>query len=143
MTEILALIGAIVLIVQVLQYRALLSFPFARQRFVRLEAPTDAAADPLFAEVQAQAAGLGFGEPIWIEASRADGEAELWPLRAAHRAPDGTGWLWLGPPANSAFPHRLLTWFAHRLADGRTAISQPFDPYFEIVQGPHLVARTA
>jgi Zn-dependent protease/cell wall assembly regulator SMI1 len=142
MTDLLALIGAIVLIVKVLQYRALLSYPFARQRFAALESPPDEARDPLFAPLQAQAAELGFGEARWMAVARADGERELWPVRAVHRAPDGTGLLWVLPAGNIAFPHRLLVWFSHRLADGRTAITQPFDCYYEMVQGPALVARS-
>ncbi|MGH8028293.1 MAG: site-2 protease family protein, partial [Arenimonas sp.] len=141
MTQIFALIGAIVLITYVLQLRALLAFPFPRKRHARSEDTPDEATDPLFVELQAQAAALGFGEATWLRVERVDGIADSWPVFAVHRAPDGLGALWVATGSSLDAPHRLLTWHSHRLADGRTAITQPFDAYFELVQGPHLVAR--
>lgn len=143
MIEILGLIGAIYLVVKVLQLRALLALPFPRYRMRWLTEPPSDGLEDLWAEFAAQSAALGFSPVRWMHAERVDGEAETMDLRGVLRAPDGHGLLWIAAPVTAAHPHRLAIYFLHRFSDGRSAVSQPFDPYFALLQGGDLIARTA
>lgn len=142
MTEILALVGAVVLVILVQMLRGLLALPFARERasFVPATAPNGTA--PLFDEATQVLGTLGFTGPRWVMTARVDGEPSGLPLRAVYVHTDGSV-VAAGPPINAAYPHRLHGYFASRLQDGRVAISQAFDPYFEATQTDEIVARTA
>ncbi len=142
MIEIVGWVGAIALIVVVLFLRAVLAMPFARTSARFVPAGPAAGLGPLFEAAARDLETLGFSGPRWVLASRADGEPVTLPLRAVFQNADG-GLAWLGPPANARAPHRLFVHFNDRLRDGRLAISQPFDPYFEATQTDEIVARTA
>lgn len=98
MIEIFGLIGAIFLIVKVVQLRAVLALPLPRLRL----APRTEGCPPelidLFAELSAQVASLGGSAPFWVDAQRCDGEADAMPIRVVYRAPDGAGLIWAAPP---------------------------------------------
>ncbi len=143
MLEILGLIAAIWLIISVQRLRALLAWPLPRRRYQLLAAMPAEHADAVFDELQAEVATLGFLGPFWLRAERVDGEPESTPLYALYRAPDGCGLLWVSAPANVAHPHQAMTFFSHRLVDGRNAISQPFDFGFALLQGGNLIVRSA
>jgi Zn-dependent protease/cell wall assembly regulator SMI1 len=137
-----AIFLAILLVLVVQQLRAGLALPFPRRRYSVLTAQPVEDLDTLFAEFHQQVSTIGFAGPVWLRSERVDGESEAMPLAAAYRAPDGLGLLRVAPPISLQHPHRMATYFSHRLEDGRTAISQPFDAYFALLQGGDLVART-
>ena len=143
MITLFALAGAIALIVLVQLLRAMLALPLARQRLRWLEQPPPPALTSLYAELGGQLTALGFGEPRWLQVERVDGEPETMSLRAVYLSADAGSQVWAAPPVNAKHPHRMALYFSDLLADGRTAISQPFDAYFELLQGGDLVARTA
>jgi Zn-dependent protease len=142
MTQVLALVGAIALIVLVLTLRNLLAIPYRREsaRFVTAMPPKGT--ESLFDEAQQQLRALGFDDGRWIITTAADGSPSYLPLRVVHAHADGT-MVAVGSPTSAAHPHRLHTYFASRLQDGRTAISQAFDPYFEVTQTDEMIARTS
>jgi Zn-dependent protease len=140
--ELLALAGAIAMIVGVLMLRAVAALPFPRlrSRWVPAQAPTGT--EELFAEAAAELAALGFAAPRWLLAERCDGEPAPIPLRAVFHHPESGALACLAPPPAPKHPHQLLTWFAHRLADGRWVVSQAFDAYHAMIQGEGVVAQT-
>lgn len=142
MFDLLGLFGAIVLVMLVLLLRAILSLPFAstRARFVPASPPAGTA--ELFEAATSDLAALGFGAPRWVWVERVDGAASILPLRAVCAHPEG-GLAWLAPPINSKAPHRLFVLYIDRLADGRAAISQPFECYYAATQTREIVARGA
>lgn len=142
MFDLFALLGALALVFAVLLLRGLAALPFARLRAALVPGAPPAGSGELFEAAFATLRGLGFAAPQWLLVTRADGGEQTQPLRAVLRAPDG-GLAWLCPPATTRAPHRLLGWYSHRLADGRLAISQPYDPFFEAAQAGGMVARTA
>lgn len=141
MFELLTLFAALLLIFAVHMLRAVLAMPFARVRAAFVPPLPPAPLAPLFVEAFAELAALGFGPPRGVLQSRTDGEPVPMPWRAVLVHEDGTT-AWLGPPPAPKRPHRLHVLYASRLADGRSAISQPFDPYFACAQNERLVART-
>jgi len=143
MTEILGLIVAIWLIIYVQRLRALLAFPLPRRRYQPLAAMPSEHADAVFDELHTELTKLGFEGPVWLRAERVDGESETTPLYAIYRAPDDCGLFWASAPSQVAHPHQAMTFFSHRLADGRHAVSQPFDIGFALMEGGKLVARSA
>jgi len=143
MLELAALVGAIALIMLVLWLRAMLALPFARQRSRWVDAAPPSALLPLYDELGGQLAPLGFVPPRWMQVQRVDGEPEAMPLRAVYRHADGCGLLVAGAPVSAAQPHRLTLYYCDLLADGRWAVSQPFDTWFALVQGDRLIARSA
>ncbi len=142
MTDIFALVGAIALIVLVLTLRNLLAIPYRREtaRFVAAAPPKGT--ESLFDEAQQQLRALGFDEGRWIITTCVDGSPSFLPLRVVHAHAEGT-MVAVGSPISSTHPHRLHVYFADRLEDGRTAISQAFDPYFEVTQTDEVIARTS
>lgn len=143
MIQLLGLVLAIVLVVGVVVLRAILGMPFPRQRARWVDARVPSAHAQAFEEAFAALRDEGFGAPRWLLITRTDGEPAIAALRAVLTHADGTR-AWLLQPINVAFPCRLLCFYSTDLADGRTAISQPFDPYFDAVQdGALLVARCA
>ena len=143
MIEIIGVIVAIWLLIVVHRLRALLAWPLPRRRYELLAAMPAEQVDSAFDELHVEAVKLGFTGPFWLRAARMDGEPESTSLYAVYRALDGCGLLWGSAPANVAQPHRPMTFFSHRLSDGRNAISQPFDVSFALMQGGNLVARSA
>lgn len=137
--DILALIGAIVLIVRIIQLRQIAALPFARvqARFIAASAPP-AIAD-LHAQAESALQALGFAPARWVHMSSAD--TSIAPLRAVHVHPGEHAALWLLPPSILA-PNRLASFFVTRLADGRVAITQPFDCFFELYVGSDSVAQS-
>ena len=141
MIELVALFGALLLVFAVLLLRGLTAFPFPRLHAALVPAAPPAGTAELFEQAFAELAALGFVAPRWVLLRRADGGELTHPLRAVLQAPDG-GLAWLAPPAAVRSPHRLYVHYSHRLDDGRLAVSQPFDLYFEATQFAELVARS-
>jgi len=140
--NLLAIVAAILLVAKIQQLRGVLSMQMPRHDTAVVDPPPAQERDPVFDELGQGLAPLGFGEPVWLEARRRDGEEAVRSLSAAYPSPDG-GWVRASAPIAATMPHTPIYFFAHRLADGRTAISQAFDIYYEMVQCAPLVARTA
>ena len=87
-------------------------------------------------------ARLGFRGPAWIGSSAESVEASGVAAHAAFRNPDRRVVAWLGPTVNLASPHQLLTYYTTLLNDGRYAVTQVADTYFELVDDPKTPAQT-
>jgi Zn-dependent protease len=143
MTDILALIAAIFLLIQLQRLRAVLAYPFAPPRARRITAPNlPAAFADLYFQAGDEAAALGFEGPHWyLFESQEPGAFAAMPL-AAWRKPDSGDVLWLLPPQAAHAPNRLTSWLVRRLADGRHCVSQPFDCYAEIAADAQILGQT-
>src|SRR5688572_1453258 len=137
-----ALAVAVALVVAVVMLRAVLALPFAPVASRLVPATPPRGLEGLYADADAQLRALGFDGPAWMLVRRIDGAATVAPLRAVYRDPSGTI-AWLVPPLDARQPHRLVVTYFSPLVDGRIAVSQPFDPYFEATRTASLVARTA
>lgn len=142
LTSLVALAAAIALIVAVVMLRAVLALPFAPVVSKAVPAAPPRGLEGLYAEADRELRALGFHGPGWMLVRRIDGGTTVAPLRAVYRDAAGTI-AWLIPPLDARRPHRLVVTYFSLLADGRIAISQPFDPYFEVTRTASLVARTA
>ncbi len=141
MLDLVALIGAIAMIVSVQVLRASLAVPFARVRAELVPAVPPEPLAPLFDAAIAELAALGFGEARGVHVSRVDGVPALQPFFLVLRRADGTT-AWLAPPGFIARPHHLMQMFATRLADGRVAVSQSFDASMAVAAVAPMLART-
>lgn len=137
--DLITLLGAIALIVLVVQLRQIAALPFVRvrARFVALAVPP-ALAD-LHASASAELAQLGFDGGRWVHLSAPD--ASVAPLRAVHVHAASGAALWLFAPTIVA-PNRLSGFFVSRLIDGRRLITQPFDCFFEIYAVDNALVQT-
>lgn len=142
MVELVALVAAIAMIIVVLMLRAMFALPFPRHRARLLAAKAPAGTATLFEEAFTALKEQGFDSPQWMLFERVDGEPANAPLRAVLRHPESGGLVCLAPPPAAKHPHQLLTFFCHRLADGRLAFSQAYDCYFEQTQTEEIVAQT-
>lgn len=142
MLDILFLFGAIALLVALQMLRGVLAFvfPTAQSRSVTLTKVPDAIAD-LHAQAQVELAALGFTGPRWRVLRIADGVDDETQFYAVHVNADGDVCR-LFPVAATDKPNRLNVVFATRLADGRTAIGQALDPFFELVAPERFPSRT-
>lgn len=128
--DLLALIGAIWLIVRVVLLRQVAALPFARQaaRFVDAAAP--AAIADLVAQANAELDELGFEPARWVRVVNADGAQAHLRIVRLHRKCHAA--VWLEAPTLFA-PNRPVVWYVTRMLDGRTLITQPFDVYFQLL----------
>ncbi len=134
--------AAIILLLFVLQLRQLLArvFPTVSARMVRIQAPKGLA--DLYDAAHEELKTLGLEGPIWLMLDYEPNEAGLFRVCAVYRHAEEQILAWLFPPADLKAPNRLLTYWSSSLIDGRTLISQAFDPYFESLAIPSLPART-
>ncbi len=142
MIDFIALAAAIVLVVAATMLRGFLAFPFPRQRVRKLAARPPAGAETLFEEATATLATLGFEPGGFLAYQRVDGEPATAPLRALFLHAQSGGAVVLAAPVAPKHPHQLLTVFCHKLADGRLAVSQAYDCYFEQTQTNEMLAQT-
>ncbi len=142
MTELIALLAAIGLIVVVLLLRAVLALPFPRQRVRFVPARPPAGTESLFEQAGSELAALGFEPAGWLLYERVDGEPGSAPLRAVFRHRESGSLACLAPPIAPKQAHRLWTTFVSRLTDGRLAVSQAFDAWFENTATDEIVAQT-
>jgi Zn-dependent protease len=142
MIDILFLVVAIVLLIAMQMFRGMLAyvFPTATVRRVALAKAPDGVAD-LYADAHAQLQALGFAGPQW-NLLRLSGDIEDTAHFYAVYAHAGGDVCRLFPASAVDKPNRLNVVFATRLADGRTAVSQPFDPFFEMTASPERPSRT-
>lgn len=137
--DILALLGAIFLIVAIVQLRTFAALPFTRitARFAGAQAP--AAVADLYATAASELMALGFGPSRWVYLSSPD--ASIAPLRAVHVHATAHAAIWLVLPTAAA-PNRLTAYYVTRLLDGRVLVSQPFDAYFELYDSAQCLAQS-
>lgn len=142
MTDLIALIFAIFLLIQLQRLRSLLSFVFGPLRMRRISLPRipDAFAD-LYANAEPELHALGFEGPDWYLLDSADGVVMTQPV-AAWRQREHGDVLWLHAPPGPTFANRLLAVFVRRLADGRHCLSESFDCYAEISADERTLAQT-
>jgi Zn-dependent protease/cell wall assembly regulator SMI1 len=138
--DMVSLVGAIVLMVLIVQLRGLAALPFSRvnARFVAASAPS-AVAD-LYATAATELTELGFAPARWALVSST--VASPSPLRAVHVHAQAAAAVWLALPGAQA-PHRLNVFFVTRLDDGRMLITQPFDCWFALFEDRCLTQSPA
>ncbi len=137
--DILALIGAIALIVRIIQLRQVAALPFARVRARFIAAAAPSALADLHAQAESELRELGFDAARWAHMAAPD--ASVAPLRAVHVHPLEHAALWLLPPTILA-ANRLLCYYVTRLTDGRMVISQPFDCFFELYRSDDCIVQS-
>lgn len=142
MIDIVVLVFAIVLLLQLQQARALLSFVFGPVRMRPIAAPRipEALAD-LHAEARSELQALDFEGPCWYLLDSPDGATMAQPV-AVWRQREHGDLVWLFALSSPVFANRLLSVFVRRLADGRRCMSQAFDGYGEILASPQMLAQT-
>ena len=142
MHDVVILLGAIVLLLAMQLLRTVLAFVFPSAVMPRVESldVPESIAD-LHAAAAEELHALGFTGPAWyvLRYTHEDKSIEL-PAAAWTHA--GGNACWLYPIAGPDKPNRLNTFYATRLADGRTAVSQAFDPYCQMVATPMRPSRT-
>jgi Zn-dependent protease len=141
MLDFLTLALGIVLVIMVLQLRAVLSraFPVVRLRLVPASAPAGAA--ELFSDAHERLGELGFEGPLWVLNDTVPAEMNMVPLQAVYRHPVERAAIWLAAPVDVGSPHRLLSYWTTALSDGRLLVTQAFDPYFSALADDRLLAQ--
>lgn len=133
MFDLIAIVAAIVFVLLVLQLRAMLAMQFLKQTVRRV--PGDwahlVAAEDVITHATHELAPLGFDGPQWLSVTPQPVELANVRAIAAYRHDDGA-LVFLVPSFFAETPNRCITYFATRLQDGRTLVSQPSDPYFAI-----------
>lgn len=133
MFDLIAIVAALVFVLLVLQLRAMLAMQFLRQSARRVPgdwAPLVAAED-VIPRVAQELAPLGFQGPQWLSITPQPAALANVRAMAFWRHDDGT-LAFQVPTFFAETPNRCITYFATRLQDGRTLVSQPSDPYFAI-----------
>ena len=85
---------------------------------------------------------LGFEGPAWLGCDHVPAGADAVTAHAAFRNRDERIVAWLGPTVDMTRPNQLLTYYTTLLEDGRYAVTQVSDPYFEAVADPMTPAHT-
>jgi Zn-dependent protease/cell wall assembly regulator SMI1 len=141
MLDFLTLALGILLVMAVLQLRAVLSraFPVVRLRLVPASAPAGAA--ELFSDAHERLLELGFEGPLWVLNDTVPAEMNMVPLQGVYRHPVERAAIWLAAPVDASSPHRLLSYWTTALSDGRLLVTQAFDPYFSALADDRLLAQ--
>ena len=124
--------------------RSLLSFEIPRYLAREASKPSDLdfGALDLVDQRDSELRELGFGSPIWIACGQSlDGESWITNHAVCIHRSNGV-FVWLGPVHEFAQPNQLLTYYVTKLADGRYAVTQVSDPYFEAIGDPLTPAQT-
>ena len=87
-------------------------------------------------------ARLGFSGPAWVGSDPSSAEATGISAHAVYRNEESNVVAWVGPTVDLSRPHQLLVYYSTLLQDGRYAITQVGDPYFETVDDPQTPAHT-
>ncbi len=142
MFDLIALVFAVFLLLQLQRVRALLSMTFPELRMRRIAAPRvpEAMAD-LCAQAAAELDPLGFEGPAWYLLDSPDGSVLAQPV-ASWRQREHGDVLWLFAPSSPAVPNRLTAVFMCRLADGRHCISESFDAFAEVLSDERIIGQT-
>lgn len=136
MFEALSILAAVIFLILTLQIRAALalSFPVRSVRLVEGPGPEEADDLRVFEQPAAELAALGFEGPLWIE-TVTQLPANNSRIVCLRRPADGT-LAFLAPSFVPEVPNHGQYNFVTRLADGRTCVTQPSDPYYKLVCDP-------
>lgn len=138
--DILALLGAIWLIVRIVMLRAVAALPFTRVQARFVDVPAPAAVADLVAQANAELDQLGFAPGRWVHVGDAEGTHP--PLRLVRVHPHSHAAVWLAMPTLNA-PNRLNTWYVTRLLDGRTLITQAYDCWFQLLASEQALVQAS
>lgn len=86
-------------------------------------------------------AALGFTGPAWISPGEESAISVGLYAYAVYCNEDDQVVAWTGPTIEIAQPHQLLTYYSTLLADGRYAVTQVSDPFFDVVADPMTPAQ--
>jgi Zn-dependent protease/cell wall assembly regulator SMI1 len=143
-SQLVILVLTIIAVVQVLRLRAYLAkqFPTLRARPLPVEACVPAGFADLFEAAHGELSALGFerAQGFLIDADPA--EAALVRFQLVYVKPADGAVFVLFPGTDLSAPHRLGTYCATRLGDGRLVITQANDPYFEVTATDAFPAQT-
>ncbi|MBK8285559.1 MAG: hypothetical protein IPK97_12205 [Ahniella sp.] len=140
MFDLLAIVGALVFLVLILQWRALLAMPIRTQhaRPCTADLARSLAAEDLIEAAKAELGPLGFEGPFWyLIEQNPSGPRGL----AAFSDGEGTT-VFLMPAFYMDNANRCISYLVSELDDGRKVISQPGDPYFTLTTVPGELAAT-
>ncbi|MBL0040707.1 MAG: hypothetical protein IPP28_06595 [Xanthomonadales bacterium] len=143
MFDLIAIIAAIVFVVLVLQLRAMLAMPFLKQsaRLVPGDWSSLLGAEDVIAVANQEWSTLGFSGPDWLSITPQPVEAANVRAMACWRHESDGTLVFLLPMFLAETPNRCVCYLATRLADGRTLVSQPSDPFFTITATPEEPAQ--
>lgn len=138
--DLLTLVGAIAFLVLILQWRALLAMPLRTQsaRPSQVDLSRALAMDDLLPPIAAELGSQGFTGPHWYTLEQDPPQVRG---MAVFSHADGTQ-LFLLPMFVLENPNRCVTYLVSELADGRRAVSQLADPYFELTRVEGELAQT-
>ncbi len=124
--------------------RAMLSlvFPIFRATSHNEPASSDVGGHDLFQTATSKLLPLGFDGPIWIRSTPVPGDCTATRHHATFRHREQNIVVWCGPPHDMVHPNRLDIFFTSALQDGRYAVSQRVDPYFEAISDEQTPAQT-
>lgn len=142
MFDLIAIVAAVVFVLLVLQLRAMLAMHFLKQsaRLVPGDWSHLVAAADVIERVAQELAPLGFQGPQWLSITPQPVELANVRALACWRHADGT-LAFMVPSFFAETPNRCISYFATRIEDGRTLVSQPSDPYFTITATPDEPAQ--
>lgn len=138
------LIVGIACLIVLQSVRSVLShtFPLNQPRAVPKPSAARAGAFDLFDQAGAELVTLGFEGPVWLENTTEPASSASVRIHAVYRNVEANVVAWLAPPVDVTQPNILLTYFTSVLRDGRHAVTQLSDPYFEAVEDPRTPAQT-
>ena len=87
-------------------------------------------------------APLGFTGPAWVAADPSSADAACVTAHAVYRNENAHVVAWVGPTIDISSPNQLLVYYTTLLEDGRYAVTQVTDPYFETMNDAQTPART-
>ncbi len=133
---------ACLIVLQMLRSALSVVFPRYGARPIREpDATAFGGVDLIDAKTEALAA-LGFAGPAWIGENPESAAVNGVVAHAAYRNKDQHIVAWVGPTLEVAMPNQLLTYYTTLLTDGRYAVTQVSDPYFDLVEDPMTPAQT-
>jgi len=143
MTWIYVAVGvASLLALQMLRGALSLVFPIYHARPVRRPDATRFGGLELVDEKTAPYQKLGFSGPAWVGSDERATLSSDVAVHATFRNPDDHIVAWLGPTIDIGYPHQLHTYYTTALEDGRYAVTQVADTYFQSVDDARTPAQT-
>jgi len=133
---------ACLIVLQLLRSGLSIVFPTYRVRPIRKPDPASFGGIELVDAKISAYNSLGFKGPAWLGCDQVPAGADPVAAHATFRNQDEHIVAWLGPAVELTQPNQLLTYYTTLLEDGRYAVTQISDPYFEAVADPLTPAQT-